>query len=50
MSRQAGLSWREVMVAVIAAAAVMWLAAVVIGDVRREPDADCLAVDSAVMT
>jgi hypothetical protein len=37
------------MVAVIAAAAVTWLAAVVIADVRRAPDADCLAVDSTVM-
>ncbi|TQC41530.1 hypothetical protein EEB14_54195 [Rhodococcus sp. WS4] len=49
MARHAGWSWRAVMVAVIAVAAVAWLAVVVFADVRRAPDADCLAVDSTVM-
>ncbi|MFE5704005.1 hypothetical protein [Rhodococcus koreensis] len=48
MARQAGWSWRAVMVAAIAASAVTWLAAVVIADVRRAPDADCLGVGSTV--
>ncbi|BAH48703.1 hypothetical protein [Rhodococcus opacus] len=48
MANQTRWSWPAVGVALIAVAAVTWLAAVVIADVRRAPDAECLAVDSTV--
>lgn len=37
------------MVALTAAAAVTWLVAVVTVDIRRAPDANCIAVDSSLM-
>ncbi|MEN0138548.1 MAG: hypothetical protein AAGC80_25570 [Rhodococcus sp. (in: high G+C Gram-positive bacteria)] len=49
MATGAGWSWRAVVVALIAVGAVTWLTAVIIADVRRAPDADCLAVDSTLM-
>ncbi len=49
MAKQAGSSWTAVLVALITVAAITWLAAVVIADVRRAPDADCLVVDFTLM-
>ncbi|MFC4602983.1 hypothetical protein [Rhodococcus kronopolitis] len=49
MTGRKGWSWRGAAVALTAAAVVTWLGAVVAADIRRAPDANCIAVDSSLM-
>lgn len=49
MAKLVASSGTAVLVALITVAATAWLVAVVVADVRRAPDADCLRVDLALM-
>lgn len=49
MAGRKGWSWRAVVVALTATATVAWLAVVVIAELRRAPDANCMDVDPSLM-
>ena len=49
MAGRRGWSWRAVVVALTATAAVAWLTVVVTDELRRAPDANCMDVDPSLM-